>query len=92
MIYRCQFGSYQLPFAEYEIDNSIQIIMRIPKGLRPSLPPSIPQSLALLVRDCWDNEPSIRPSCEQLLERLSDCEKELDGKYVTLENTAIQIQ
>jgi serine/threonine protein kinase len=75
MAYRCVYGKYQTPFAEYNIENSIQIIMRTPTGFRPTMPSPCPAMIVTLIETCWDTDPNKRPVCEQLLKQLTDCQE-----------------
>jgi len=79
MIYRLINKSYQSPFAEYELQSSIQIVIKAPQGLRPTIPSSCPQLLSTVVQTCWDNNPLNRPSSTQLLEKLEDCQRDLQS-------------
>jgi hypothetical protein len=38
----------------------------VQKGLRPTIPPSCPEGLAAVMRDCWQKDPRERPSFEIL--------------------------
>ena len=40
---------------------------------RPQLPPSVPAPLASLIRRCWDDDPTARPSFREILELLQVC-------------------
>jgi len=44
------------------------------KGLRPELPLNTPLEYATLCRECWDQNPNLRPSFEQILVRLGRIE------------------
>lgn len=80
MSYRCIIGKYQTPFSEYQFENQIQLVMKTPTGLRPSIPNSCPQEIQQILQKCWDNEPFNRPSCNELLELLKKCQLDLN-KY-----------
>jgi serine/threonine protein kinase len=82
MINRCCKGKYEKPYAENNFENSIQIVMQTPKGLRPTLPTQAPRMILELVKDCWDNDQQKRPNTDQLLVRLEECQKDLlDNPY-----------
>ena len=38
----------------------------VQKGLRPVIPPSCPEGLAAVMRDCWQKDPRERPAFEVL--------------------------
>jgi len=39
-------------------------------GLRPSIPKDVPKDLAMLMQQCWDQDPKRRPSCTAILAAL----------------------
>lgn len=41
----------------------------VQKGLRPTIPPSCPEGLAAVMRDCWQKDPRERPPFEILKAR-----------------------
>jgi len=86
MAYRCLNGSYESPFTEYDLE-SVQIVMRIPQGLRPTLPAKCPPLFGSLISACWDNDPANRPACEGVLERLRECERQLQSNRIEWEST-----
>ena len=44
---------------------------QIVTGQRPPIPSSIPEPLANIIQECWDNDPSKRPTAHQILQVLS---------------------
>ncbi len=40
------------------------------QGLTPSIPPTCPQELALLMQECWQIDPEKRPTMTKLMEQL----------------------
>ena len=44
------------------------------KGLRPELPAHTPPTYRTLVHECWDQNPNLRPSFDQILVRLGQFE------------------
>eukprot|EP01117_Protostelium_nocturnum_P011928 TRINITY_DN4362_c0_g1_i1.p1 TRINITY_DN4362_c0_g1~~TRINITY_DN4362_c0_g1_i1.p1 ORF type:complete len:855 (+),score=237.93 TRINITY_DN4362_c0_g1_i1:325-2889(+) len=72
VIYRCIKGKYERPFFEFkEITQDYQLLMQTHNNSkRPTIPPSCPETMASLCNQCWDNDPSKRPNCEELLESL----------------------
>jgi serine/threonine protein kinase len=58
----------QIPFG----DNSLlNIRRRIMKGLRPTLPTSLPPQLVSLIEKCWDGDPSRRPDFSEICMELT---------------------
>ena len=43
---------------------------KVPKGLRPILPPSMPYDQQKLLADAWHMSPDARPSMEEIVERI----------------------
>eukprot|EP00238_Polyblepharides_amylifera_P000666 CAMPEP_0196572056 /NCGR_PEP_ID=MMETSP1081-20130531/2176_1 /TAXON_ID=36882 /ORGANISM="Pyramimonas amylifera, Strain CCMP720" /LENGTH=175 /DNA_ID=CAMNT_0041889243 /DNA_START=27 /DNA_END=551 /DNA_ORIENTATION=- len=41
-------------------------------GRRPCMPEEVPQDAQLLIRDCWNQDPSLRPTIQQIRERLDE--------------------
>jgi ankyrin repeat protein len=72
LVTRCITGRYERPFAEFKnLHFDFQIIIQTAKkGLRPTIPPSCPEGLAQLIRDCFDHSPEKRPGCSEINQRL----------------------
>jgi len=69
MATRCITGIYKAPYNEYpEIQHPFQLIVQTAKSyLRPTILPTTPQPLADLITRCWDPNPTVRPTCAELL-------------------------
>lgn len=78
MAYRLMKGHYQHPFAEFVDLQGIQLVMQVPNGLRPTIPDNCPEMMAMIIKQCWDNEASNRPTASHLLELLITCRKNLE--------------
>jgi len=77
MAYRCIYGKYQRPFAEYkDIIFDYQILVQASNGKRPTLPLTLPEQLKELIEKCWDGEPQKRPTCEKILNELQQMQQE----------------
>lgn len=74
LLVRCIYGRYERPFAEFKnLHFDFQIIIQTAKkGLRPTIPPTAPESFAQLIRDCLEHSTEKRPSCSEILKRLLD--------------------
>ena len=66
--------SGEVPFKDLEI---LELILRVQRGERPSLPTDeLSQRRGLnpemedIIRDCWNQEPTKRPSADKVVERL----------------------
>lgn len=71
IVHRIILGSHTRPFAEYKhINHDFQIIIQAAKGLRPTLPFSTPRLLVKLYEDCVAPDPELRPTCQEIIERL----------------------
>eukprot|EP01117_Protostelium_nocturnum_P003386 TRINITY_DN1438_c0_g1_i1.p1 TRINITY_DN1438_c0_g1~~TRINITY_DN1438_c0_g1_i1.p1 ORF type:complete len:1279 (-),score=531.40 TRINITY_DN1438_c0_g1_i1:189-4025(-) len=77
MAYRAINGKHQTPFAEYQIE-SLQIVLQTGQGLRPKIPKGTPPMLASLIQDGWNADPSKRPDCNMVLQRLEACQKDME--------------
>jgi len=77
MLNRCMKGKYEKPYSEHNFENSIQIVMQTPKGLRPTIPQPSPKMLVALIQECWDLDPTKRPTAVELLVKLEECQKDL---------------
>jgi len=58
----------KLPFADIEKQSELKEAVR--KGIRPTLPDSLPLSLMSLIKQCWDADPSMRPSFSRICAEL----------------------
>eukprot|EP01133_Synstelium_polycarpum_P007314 gene7314-8512_t len=66
---RCITGKYQRPYGDFpEISFDFQIVILTSKqGIRPTMPPLVPEQLEDLIRRCWHQDPEERPTCQQVL-------------------------
>ncbi|CAG8748280.1 32532_t:CDS:2 [Racocetra persica] len=60
------YASGELPFAN--VSHNIDLAFQICHGTRPRLPDNIPPFYAQLMQQCWDTNPSIRPSTKYIVE------------------------
>lgn len=60
----------QTPYAGIPVQRLPTLIVK--NGFRPEIPPGTPESLASLMRDCWDSDPTKRPSFAEILVKLYD--------------------
>ncbi|EGC38423.1 hypothetical protein DICPUDRAFT_148930 [Dictyostelium purpureum] len=74
LISRMVHGEYQHPYSEYDfIKNDFQIMLHSKNGLRPTLPPhQTPEEIQSLYLECVDQDPSKRPSINQLIDKLNN--------------------
>eukprot|EP01119_Soliformovum_irregulare_P015651 TRINITY_DN442_c0_g1_i2.p1 TRINITY_DN442_c0_g1~~TRINITY_DN442_c0_g1_i2.p1 ORF type:complete len:339 (-),score=79.37 TRINITY_DN442_c0_g1_i2:47-1063(-) len=73
LVFRCVNGKYQRPFGEFrDISYDYQIIVRAGKAnaLRPTIPDRCHEGVAKLIRESWEGDPDLRPSCADILARL----------------------
>jgi len=60
--------THQIPFQGM---NGVQVsVAVVTQGLRPSLPDDCPVEISKLVTDCWDANPDLRPSFEEISSRI----------------------
>ncbi|RIA98201.1 kinase-like domain-containing protein, partial [Glomus cerebriforme] len=55
-----EISSGQIPFKNYE--HNYYLAMNIVNGMRPKIPPGIPQEYIKLMKQCWDADPLKRPN------------------------------
>ncbi|EAL62251.1 protein kinase, TKL group [Dictyostelium discoideum AX4] len=68
LISRIINGEYSHPFSEFkDIKNDFQLLLSSKNGLRPSLPNICPEPLEKLYKQCVDQSPLNRPSCEEVI-------------------------
>ena len=88
-----------MPFEEY-CDNSryfqngtyklIEIKQAIvDEGLRPTIPPKTPLLFSNLIQDCWNSDPSKRPSTTSILKTLSDLSGEKIDDVIEQSNVSL---
>jgi len=58
-------------FTEYKFDSQIEIQV-VEHHKRPHIPENISSSLKQLIEDCWNPDPTLRPSSTHILNRLND--------------------
>eukprot|EP01119_Soliformovum_irregulare_P008211 TRINITY_DN2129_c0_g1_i1.p1 TRINITY_DN2129_c0_g1~~TRINITY_DN2129_c0_g1_i1.p1 ORF type:complete len:803 (+),score=234.55 TRINITY_DN2129_c0_g1_i1:116-2410(+) len=85
MVYRCIYGEYQRPYQEYpHLQFDFQIIIQTAKKkVRPTIPPTCPEELAQLMRDGWNPEGSVRPTCKEVIAKLDAFEKDYEANKET---------
>src|SRR4051794_34440730 len=64
-----EWTSYQAPFCDAAYD--INLALRIYEGLRPPVIKGTPECYAQLMQQCWDRDPSKRPTAHVLAENLN---------------------
>jgi serine/threonine protein kinase len=79
IVTRCINNEYQRPYEEYpNLKLPVQIIMNVAtKNLRPTVPPTTPEPLKLLIEESWDSDPNKRPDCPTMLKRIEELQKDL---------------
>eukprot|EP01133_Synstelium_polycarpum_P003936 gene3936-4557_t len=94
MVQRVITGTYQRPFHEHPISMDIQIIILTSKSkVRPKIIGSCPEALKALIISCWDENPDVRPTCEDILDILGSLHKTFDAdreQWDTLRTRAVK--
>jgi hypothetical protein len=72
MVHRLIVGRHNRPYYEFpNLQHDFQIIIQAAtKGLRPSIPAQCPAPVADLIKLCWNADPQLRPTCEDLVKHL----------------------
>jgi len=47
-----------------------KIAAQVLKGVRPIIPPSCPSELSSLMTRCWDDDPHLRPTFQEIVKEL----------------------
>ncbi|CAF3665994.1 unnamed protein product [Rotaria sp. Silwood1] len=68
----------------YEDANDIIIVTTVSAGNRPPIPVDVPSTFAAIISNSWNQEPSRRPTCRELIQRL-----ETHASMLQPENAAI---
>ena len=63
-----QMTSGEVPFAEMKRDDFMARVVN--QGQRPRIRDDLPEGIVRLIQRCWDTNPTIRPSSEELLKIL----------------------
>ncbi len=63
----------------FELEDAVKLEKK-----RPDIPPECPEQLAKLVRDCWEDDPTLRPSFSDIMELLITLVKEKCSQNVAL--------
>jgi hypothetical protein len=67
--------------APFEESTPLQTAMAVARSeARPKMPSSVPPALASLIRACWDKDPSVRPTFEDIIAGLQGIQKNLTKK------------
>lgn len=69
MVNRCITGKYRVPYTM----NDFSIIYQVgSKNLRPTIPPTCPQSISDFMKLCWDLNPDTRPDTKMALQQIQE--------------------
>ena len=58
--------AHEIPF--YDVEEDIDMIIRIQRKERPPIPPEAPPYIQQLMRSCWEHRPHDRPTFELILQ------------------------
>lgn len=73
-----QMISLKEPFCEFR-RNLFMIWHKILSGARPPFTDAFPESFKVLITKCWDRDPSVRPTMEDIIEQIDKGELMLSG-------------
>ncbi len=54
----------------YESIDPYKLALEVINGIRPTIPPDVHPSLAKIIKDCWNPEPTKRPSFSSIEDEL----------------------
>ncbi|ELP84601.1 serine/threonine protein kinase TNNI3K, putative [Entamoeba invadens IP1] len=82
LVYRLIYQKYQRPFQEFpELTMDVQIIIQsATSDLRPTIPPSTPQKMATLIRQCVLREQDNRPKALDIVNTLAQMRKDFKSR------------
>jgi serine/threonine protein kinase len=64
----------RVPYEGKRFASSITLGIKVLEGIRPDLPEDLDVKWRTLIEDCWQEEPTVRPSWEQICRRLGSVE------------------
>lgn len=64
--------SGQKPYSQHKKLSSYALLLKVVNGYRPLLDPSIPEAYKELIQRCWHQEPSCRPTFDQIVSELQN--------------------
>jgi hypothetical protein len=65
-----ELAALSTPFLEFNIEFFGELQERIVAGLRPTLPPKLPQNWSEAITSCWSVDPALRPSASDIIAKL----------------------
>ncbi|KAF2075102.1 hypothetical protein CYY_003579 [Polysphondylium violaceum] len=69
---------YKKPFSDIELDYDFQILNHTGKlNKRPTINEKTPKEISKLLQQCWDSEPRVRPSFDQIKTELKNIKRKL---------------
>lgn len=91
IIARCINGEYERPYAELGRQHEIYIVTQVCEfDQRPTLPPGCPEVFVKLVNACWNPDPDLRPSSDQVLSILDTVAEDYERSPETWEKTRLR--
>ena len=59
------------PFSEYEHSDPFVLYGKVLQGVRPKFVSDVPENMKILIEKCWDNDPNVRPTFDEIYKQLS---------------------
>lgn len=60
--------AHEIPYAD--LDDDIEVLMGVTGGKRPLIPPTLPSYLHDLLRRCWEEDPHLRPTFNDFVNKI----------------------
>ena len=60
--------AHELPYSDLE--NDVDVVMSVIGGKRPPIPPALPPYLHDLLRSCWEDNPCLRPTFNDFVNKI----------------------
>ena len=60
--------AHKIPYND--LDDNIEVITSVTSGKRPPIPPTLPSYLHDLIRRCWEEDPHLRPTFDDFVNKI----------------------
>ena len=61
--------AHEIPYSD--LDNIFDVLKSVNEGIRPPIPPTLPSYLHDLTKKCWEEDPYLRPSFDDIVKAFS---------------------
>ena len=75
----------KIPFKEDLHENTFRVFTKIIRGMRPEIDPEVPNCYKELISRCWSDDPSDRPTFDEIVEVIKNNTEEFVTEYGDIE-------